>query len=605
MNLLKLRSRGVLLVMFPLICQIIFVGVLLNSLNDMQSELLIQSKSRRVIAGAHEFTLGLLHIFTKAYFEQGSGSHNMFNKKEALDEANKLKKPFHQLVKMLREDPDQTENSKSLEQTANQLGDLEIQIGQAQNQGWEHWKTVRRAYDHMIYEGLSSMLDQITDLISVEESKEATHPALSVEFRSKVATILIFALVLSTAITIALAIIFAMTIRNPLKHVEENARKMSLRQNLLPELRGADEISELDRTLHSVATAFEKELLKEELLIDNAPNMVCTFNSDGKIIRLNQAVQRLLGWSFQSLIQTYILDLVVLDDLTVAEEEFRMTKSNGVGSFDLRLKKRNGEWADTRWECLYSPATKDTFAVIRDVTQEKNVERLKQDFLDMITHDLRSPLASIHGSMTMIAEGVRGEIPDDVKKDVNTAIGTVDHLMSFVNDLLDFQKLKAGRMQITVDRVRLDSLIKEAISLLEDYARDKKVSVKLDCGGIAIDCDRTKIIQVVTNLLSNAIKFSPPSASVEVKVTETDETVTVHVLDWGPGIPEHLLTKIFEAFEQVPDSPKSSEGTGLGLAISKLVVEAHGGTIAADNWDNGSDFSFSIPRTQINHEQNG
>ena len=599
MNLLKLRSRGILLVIFPLLCQFVFIAVLINSLRDMQSELLVQSQSRRVITAAHRFTLDLLHIFSKAYFDETARTeNNMFNQKDATDEASKLRKPFDNLIRMLKEDPAQTKNSRAIEKTANQLSDLHVRIQQAQSEGWQHWKKVRRSFDDIIYVSIANYLDQIADLIAVEESKQSAHPAMSVEFRSNLATIFLCALILSTVITVALAIVFAMTIRNPLKHVEENSRKMSLRQSLLPKLSGVDEIAELDRTLHSVAAVFENELLKEQMLIDNAPNVVCTFNSDGKIIRLNQAVQRLLGWPFESLIQTYILDLVVLDDLTVAEEEFRKTKLKGDGSFDLRLKKRNGEWADTRWECLHSPVTNDTFAVVRDVTQEKNVERLKQDFLDMITHDLRSPLASIHGSMTLIAEGARGEIPEDMKKDVNTAIGTVDHLMSFVNDLLDFQKLKAGRMQINVERVRLDALMIESISLLEDYAKDKGVQIKLDCSGIEMDCDRTKVIQVMTNLLSNAIKFSPRSSAVEVNVAEFGKAVTVHVLDWGPGIPEHLQTKIFEAFEQVPDSSKSNEGTGLGLAISKLIVEAHGGTIIANNWTNGSDFSFSIPKTQ-------
>lgn len=599
MNFLKLKTRGVLLVLFPLLCQFVFIGVLLKGLNEMQSELLVQSQSRSAVAAAHVFTLGLLHVFSRAFFDQSARTEDkMFNRKEADEETRKLQKPFAQLIAILRKEPEQTKNRKAIQRTEEKLRSLNIELAQVQSQGWQHWKKVRHQFDQRINESLSGYLKQVSNLVAVEEAKQSTHPALSVEFRSKLATIFIVAVVLCMLITVALAIIFAMTIRNPLKHVEENSRKMSLRQSLLPELSGVDEIAELDRTLHSVAAEFESELLKEQMLIDNAPNMICTFNSDGKIIRLNQAVQRLLGWPFESLIQTYILDLVVLDDLTMAEEEFRNTKLTGNGGFDLRLKKRNGEWADTRWECIHSPATNDTFAVIRDVTQEKNVERLKQDFLDMITHDLRSPLASIHGSMTLIAEGARGEIPDDIKKDVNTAIGTVDHLMSFVNDLLDFQKLKAGRMQINVERVQLDSVIAEAVSLLDDYAKNKRVAVSIECAEIELDCDRTKLIQVITNLLSNAIKFSPENTAVEINATSSEKTVTIHVLDWGPGIPNHLQRKIFEAFEQVPDSGKSNEGTGLGLAISKLIVEAHGGTINANNWINGSDFSFSIPETQ-------
>jgi PAS domain S-box len=584
MNLSNLRSRGFLLVMFPLLCQFAFVGALLITLNQMQIELLSHSQSRRVVSTAHKCTMDLLRIVSRAYYDDATRADGMMDREQSQIEATRLKKPVDAFLAMLREDPAQAKNAKALTKNAEVLRTLHEKICQAQQRGLEYWWKVRQQYEPSLYLELSDYLDHISDLISVEELRESSQPLLSSEFRTKLTTLILFAVAISVIATIVLAIIFAKTIRDPLKHVSENSRRMTQRQKLLPLLRGTDEIVELDRFLHTAADALETELSKEQSMVDNAPNMICTFDADAKIVRINSASERLLGRTCEELVQTFLHDLVVVGDLAKAEDEFEKLKRGGEGRFDLRLKRRNGTIADTRWECLCSPATGHVFAVVRDVTQEKNVERLKEDFLDMITHDLRSPLTSIHASMTLIDEGVRGEIDDSVRQEVGAVLGSVEHLIEFVNDVLDFQKLKAGRMQLKVERVELDSVINDSVGLLDEFAQSKRVSVKIDCpSGLEVECDRSKMIQVMTNLLSNAIRFSPNDSSIEVNARVSDEGVTVHVLDNGSGIPDDMISKIFEAFEQVASSPKSAEGTGLGLAISKLIVEAHGGTIDAAN----------------------
>lgn len=646
MKFSSLRSRGILLVLFPLVCQLVFVGALLHTLSSMQSDLLSASQSRQIVSTAHKCTMDLIQIVSRAYYDDATRSDGMMDRERSKVDAARLKKPVDAFLAQLREDPAQAENAKALTKNAEVLQRLHQQICEAQQRGWSYWWKVRVKYEPPLYLELADYLDHVADLIRVEEKRQSSQPLLSSEFRTELTMLILSAVAISVGATIVLAVVFARTIRDPLKHVSENSRRMTQRQKLLPLTRGSDEIVELDRLLHTAADGLEKELLKEQSMVDNAPNMICTFDADGKVVRVNAASQRLLGRSQEELVQTYFHDLVIADDLARAEEEFEKTKRSWEGSFDLRLKRRNGTFADTRWECLFSPATEHVFAVIRDVTQEKNVERLKEDFLDMITHDLRSPLTSIHASMTLIDEGVRGEIDASVKQEVGAVMGSVEHLIEFVNDVLDFQKLKAGRMQLKIESVRLASVIRDSAALLDEYAQSKGVSVVVDCPAeLEVECDRGKMIQVMTNLLSNAIRFSPSGGSVEVVVAlgsgavgssnvgdesstakevgstarafdaaasdatalaskfgATDsrgdaskETVVVHVLDNGSGIPKDMVGKIFEAFEQVSTSGKSSEGTGLGLAISKLIVEAHGGTIEAVNRDQGSDFFFVVP----------
>ncbi len=239
------------------------------------------------------------------------------------------------------------------------------------------------------------------------------------------------------------------------------------------------------------------------------------------------------------------------------------------------------------------------FCVVRDVTEEKKIEQLKQDFTNMISHDLRSPLMAMGNSLTLLKAGVKGDLPDDALKRIDMSARNVDKLIVLVNDLLDFQKLKAGRMELTLEPAVLESIVKDAADLVEEAANEKSVELVLPAGETVIVCDRNKLLQTSVNLISNAIKFSSTAGKVVISLRDAADRVFLTVSDTGPGVPAAFQQRIFEPFEQAP-SGKKNEGTGLGLAICKLVVEAHGGTIAVSNQfetePHGSIFTVELPK---------
>ena len=221
----------------------------------------------------------------------------------------------------------------------------------------------------------------------------------------------------------------------------------------------------------------------------------------------------------------------------------------------------------------------------------------KQELVSMVTHDLRTPLTSIRSTMTLLSEGALGELPPRAVKKIGAAESSADRLIALINDLLDIEKLEAGKMQIDLSSNALEDIFEAALNSVSAFADEAHVHVELQESDFEVNCDPDRIVQVLVNLLSNAIKFSPKDSTVELAAKELGQWIEISVTDHGRGIPAEYQDKVFERFQQVkPGDATEKKGTGLGLPICKAIVEAHGGTIALTSTPGaGSSFYFSLP----------
>lgn len=393
-----------------------------------------------------------------------------------------------------------------------------------------------------------------------------------------------------------LAIFFSNSVRKPLQTIADNSLLLSQRKQLLPRLSRSDELGELDRLIHIVADSVYSALEHEQDLLNSVGELVCSINGNGEFSFLNPYCRTIFFMEPEELIGKSLIDFVFTDDVLLADQFLESAKHEEKNrEFDLRLLRADGQITETRWSTFWSPSHQSHFCVVLDVTEQKNIERLKQDFVDMVSHDLRSPLMSIHASMTLISAGAKGEISDEVRKSTNDAANSIELLTILVNDLLDFQKLQEGKMQLAPSEFELSELLKESVNLLDSAAKRKNIQIDLKPGEWNITADQSKLRQTITNLLSNAIKFSPQDGTVSIDVTQENGWTEIKVIDQGPGIPEGYEEKVFDAFEQVP-STQQKEGSGLGLAICKLIATAHGGATGVYPAEtSGSVFWIRIP----------
>lgn len=241
--------------------------------------------------------------------------------------------------------------------------------------------------------------------------------------------------------------------------------------------------------------------------------------------------------------------------------------------------------------------------VFHDMARQlkENSERREQ-LMAMVSHDLRTPLMAAHMSTELLQEGAGGQLSSEATTLVDRTARTLSRLIGLVNDILDLEKLRAGKMKIELAPRDLSTAVDEAVAEVQALAKEKNIQFETNCRGIVvIDLDR--IMQVLVNLLSNAIKFSPPNSVIKVSTVEmtAEEAVKVQIDDQGPGVPDEHKASIFLPFEQTPAGMRAAtKGTGLGLPICKFIVDLHQGDIGLEDAPGGgSRFWFTVPAAII------
>ena len=228
----------------------------------------------------------------------------------------------------------------------------------------------------------------------------------------------------------------------------------------------------------------------------------------------------------------------------------------------------------------------------------KELDKLKSDFVSMVSHELKTPLAAMRTSAQVLDMADAGE--ETKREMLDIILRNIDRQTNLVNDLLDLSRIESGRMELKIGSVSLDSVIADSIESVKQAASegDIKLNVELSESLASVKGDREKLTQVVINLLNNAIKFTPRSGEISIKARELNGQVEVKVSDTGIGIPPEDLDSVFDKFYQVDSTlTREAGGTGLGLAICKGIIEAHNGRIWAESeLGKGSTFVFTLDK---------
>ncbi len=347
---------------------------------------------------------------------------------------------------------------------------------------------------------------------------------------------------------------------------------------------------------------------KLALFAERSPIAVFEFDPEGRVLNMNPAAETLFGYSSSELTgRAGTENLFSSAAKSDVAERWRNLIRSREPVFGLRLEnvRRDGVEITCEWSLtpLVNPENRVISVIVqgRDITQQLEVERMKEEFTSTLSHELRTPLTSIIGSLQLINSGVLGDIDKDVLELTAIAERNGQRLLDLINDILDVEKIESGKLTLFSEPLLLGEVVAESLTLNRGFA--DRFKVRLATAGeippVQVNADRKRLLQVMTNLLSNAAKFSPEGATVAVTLAVLEgNVVRVGVEDSGPGIPESFRGRIFGRFAQADMShTRQKGGTGLGLSICKRLLEMMGGKIGfSDRHGGGTIFWFELPK---------
>jgi PAS domain S-box-containing protein len=281
-------------------------------------------------------------------------------------------------------------------------------------------------------------------------------------------------------------------------------------------------------------------------------------------------------------------DLIHTEDVKRVLAGLRRLLSSGsdVAQAELRLRRIDNSALEA--EISAAGVTFDgrpaVQVLVRDVGERRQMERMKDELLSIVSHELRTPLTSLRGSLGLLAGGLLGELPARGQRMLDIAVSNSDRLIRLLNDVLDLERMRSGRLTLELTECDAMDLVEQALAEMRGLAVRSKVMLSVGRVDGIVLAHPDRIVQVLTNLLSNAIKFSDPYGTVRLSAETHGNRVRFAVSDQGRGIPPDKLETIFERFQQVDASDSRDKGgTGLGLAICRSIVQQHGGRVWAES----------------------
>ncbi len=386
--------------------------------------------------------------------------------------------------------------------------------------------------------------------------------------------------------------------------ISKSGRRIEVSMSLRATKSASGETVELAQIIRDItAQRFAEE--KFRLALESFPSGMVMVDHRGKIVMMNNEVERLFGYRRDELIGQNVDVLVPVrmrgQHLRHREGFTRHPEARRMGAGrDLFGLRRDG--TEFPIEVGLNPIQTGegilVLGAIVDISERKRLERLKDEFVSTVSHELRTPLTSISGSLGLLIGGAAGPLPERAARLLAIAHTNSQRLVRLVNDILDIEKMESGRLAFCFKRVEARALAEQVIEANRGFADGYGIRVCLDPTSVAaeVHADPDRLAQVMTNLLSNAIKFSPANGEVEVSVGKRNGMVRISVRDHGPGIPADFRPHLFEKFAQADATDaRRKGGTGLGLSIARQIVARLGGTIGfADAPGGGTIFNVEL-----------
>ena len=369
----------------------------------------------------------------------------------------------------------------------------------------------------------------------------------------------------------------------------------------------ADQLEKSKRALQKSLQAERESRARIRAITDGVDEALLLVGPDQRILDVNQRYVELLGAPRERIVGQRLEDTRTLFDQIFADGrrlyELTLTSSADTAQAYTRFVTQN--WPQARELQLYATPIRDDqgflgrLFVFRDVTREREVDRMKTEFVSLVSHELRTPLTSIKGFTEMVLDGDAGEINEEATEYLGIVHSNAERLVALVNDLLDLSRIESGRIQLKSEAVDLNEVVKTVVDTMQQKIKEKgqSLAVSVDPAATGVVGDKDKLVQVLTNYVSNAYKYTQAGGELRIAVKKQGDCALVAVSDNGHGIAPEDQERLFTRFYRVDNSmTREVGGTGLGLSIVKQLIELQGGEVGVQSTPGvGSTFTFTVP----------
>lgn len=597
---LTLMHMGLAIALIPLVLELFFLVVLAVLLYQVEVETKNLEHSRSVICDVDALTGCITDAGMKLFDIAMSGDmSSMWQFDTELREGREKLRDLHGLIT----DRAQSEKLKELEASAMKLisgfESARYAIASDIKSGAEKRKFTRLTRSKQSKLDWKEAIDSIgvlsNELVDMELRIHPDSQAQVEEIRDRLKLLIRFGFILNVVLAIGLAGFFARRIAGRVRSIAENANRFSRQEELLPMISGGDEIADLDVAFHQMAGALKEASRRERAVINNATEVICSLTAEGNFTSVNPATTGVWLRNPEDLIGKHFSTVVHESDAEGMRKALAaIVTATSAGQFENRIVRGDGTIANMMWLVRWDNAHRVLFCVTHDISQRKELERMKSEFMSMVSHDVRTPLSSMKSILTLLSVEAYGEVNSEGKARISSTERDVDKVLLLINNMLDLDKMEEGRFAI--DRIDTTSsvIIKAALDATNELMDRKELTLEVLDPEVELTVDKNRLIQVTVNLLVAAIDAAEHESEIIVDVTEEDGIIRFAMGGRHLDLSDKDSKSMFSRFSQVAEG--KVHGAGFGLPIAKAIVEAHGGEIGISNEGvDGVMFWFTVP----------
>jgi PAS domain S-box-containing protein len=456
---------------------------------------------------------------------------------------------------------------------------------------------------------------------NIENRTTADEPQQLEQIRFKIILAVAIGISISFIVSFTLAALFTSDILNRLRRISASTHLLVAKAILPPPQPGRDELALLERNLYQASVTLNELRRRESAMLDNAVDIICTLDESLRFTGTNNAVERIWQYSGDEILGRSVSEMLEparQNQVRVAFE--RIANGAGSGSVENRLRAKDGQLRDSLWRVKWSAMDKKFFCVVHDVTALRAVEKLRQQFLSMVCHDLRNPIMSVGVGLELLAARESASLSAAVRAELDLIKAGSENLASLTTEFLALEKLESGLTIINERVVSLQDACVVAEEMVAGASFEAGVEVKPPLSDGIVWADEERLILAIANMLSHAVNVSPTGSIVRMYIVKEADFVELQIVDNGPVISAEDRTVLFERFrlagrdknvggaasieETTTTSSSSSSSSSspshssqsnisaspkisFGLATAKAIIEGHQGKVGATLYSNG------------------